>query len=190
MEDRGSPIEVLYPRSSILASAGVLNCFQENLVMAGYLARRRRAFTLIELLVVIAIISILIALLVPAVQKVREAAARTQDTNNLKQQVLALHGCNDAYKKMPPVYNTFPNPNGMGGPPAAMGTLQYFLLPFLEQQGLYNSVSGTSDNAMGIRVGIYEGPADPTMPADGMVIMMGMPYGGDSYASNFLVFGK
>jgi prepilin-type N-terminal cleavage/methylation domain-containing protein len=154
------------------------------------MAPRRSAFTLVELLVVIAIISVLIGLLLPAVQRVRQAAVRTQDANNLKQQGLALQACNDVYGKMPPVYNTFPNPAGANGPPAGMGTLQYFLLPFLEQDAVYSSVAGSSDNAVNTPLRAFLSPADPSVPADGIVQMMGMPYGGCSYASNFLVFGN
>jgi prepilin-type N-terminal cleavage/methylation domain-containing protein/prepilin-type processing-associated H-X9-DG protein len=86
----------------------------------------RTAFTLIELLVVIAIIAILIALLVPAVQKVREAAARTQCQNNLKQIGLAIHNYHDVKKALPP---------SRLGPQHA--TWCVLILPYLEQDALY-----------------------------------------------------
>jgi uncharacterized protein DUF1559 len=70
-----------------------------------------------------------------------------------------------------------------------MGTLQYFLLPYLEQQPLYNQTPGSSDNIMAVRLKVFESPSDPSMPSDGIVTMMGGPYGGCSYASNYLVFG-
>src|SRR2546423_13981555 len=106
--------------------------------------RTWRGFTLIELLVVIAIIAILIGLLVPAVQKVREAAARIQSANNLKQMVLATHNCNDTYSKIPPSQGCFPsdaNGTNWGDPsrPSRFGTAQYFLLPFMEQDNEFNA---------------------------------------------------
>jgi len=103
--------------------------------------KKRLGFTLIELLVVIAIIAILIALLVPAVQKVREAAARTQIINNLKQCALATHMTNDVYKQLPPAVGTYGGVNlNVANPTQASGagrSLSIHLLPYIEQSALY-----------------------------------------------------
>jgi prepilin-type N-terminal cleavage/methylation domain-containing protein/prepilin-type processing-associated H-X9-DG protein len=105
----------------------------------------RRGFTLIELLVVIAIIAVLIGLLLPAVQKVREAAARTTCQNHSRQVALAMHNYHDAYGRFPPgeVATTFHATTGEPLSRAGNWVWSALILPYVEQTALYSSLNPT-----------------------------------------------
>jgi prepilin-type N-terminal cleavage/methylation domain-containing protein len=146
-------------------------------------SRARAAFTLVELLVVIAIIAILIGLLLPAVQKVREAAARTQSINNLKQLGIATHAFNDNNRYLPPATGWSP---AVGVQNSTDGTVHYVLLPYLEQQALYQSgyngsVYYAQNAPAGTNIKVFIAPADPNQNPSG-------ENGNVSYMANAMVF--
>jgi prepilin-type N-terminal cleavage/methylation domain-containing protein/prepilin-type processing-associated H-X9-DG protein len=173
--------------------------------------RRLRAFTLVELLVVIAIIAALLGLLAPAVQKVREAASRVKCANNLKQIALAVQQYADAREgRLPFLTDTTP-----GTPTRAhLESLFFAILPYVEQDALYNSFnpadppsynqdSAAAPGATAHRVALYECPSDASNPggqtylANGLIVPPPPPpflafylgrYACTSYAANGLVF--
>ncbi len=131
---------------------------------------KRKAFTLIELLVVIAIIGILIALLLPAVQKIRDAAARMACSNNLKQLGLAAQNFHNDYNRLPSGVNlpgTYSYAGGVGsGPPIGNNVgegLFEFLLPYVEQGPLYSQLNFNGYNSQ------YQNCLGPTSPGNTIV---------------------
>ena len=155
--------------------------------MARLRQRRRVALTLTELLVVLAILGVLIALLLPAVQKVRESAATTQSSNNLHQIALTIQQCQEQYGVLPPGFGYFPggpqDPTYHGGS-SGHGFLFFHLLPFLEQSNLYQSTAtpgnGQPPNSPGTLydpdlsvaatpLKVYQDPLDPSLSSSGII---------------------
>ncbi|VTR97314.1 DUF1559 domain-containing protein [Tuwongella immobilis] len=163
--------------------------------------RARTAFTLIELLVVIAIIAILIGLLLPAVQKVREAAARMSCQNNIKQLALATHNYHDANQVFPYASAYCADPGLAGCMSTTSGPMQgtnytiyHALLAYVEQGNIYSLVSpaGYGGGPFDRTVKTFICPSDPSHQNG----KCSTPYGGanawagTSYGANFLAFGN
>jgi prepilin-type N-terminal cleavage/methylation domain-containing protein len=170
--------------------------------------RKRRGFTLIEMLVVIAIIVTLMGLLLPAIQKAREAANRTKCQSNLKQIGLAAQQAHDTYKRMPPLFGDYAAKPGYPPPYLNGASIFYHIMPFIEQKAVYDRTPpafgypnvvvqppGTIP-ASNLPVAVLVCPSDSSGAVGGLwndggaIVSGGADWGITNYSANYLVFGN
>jgi prepilin-type processing-associated H-X9-DG protein len=142
---------------------------------------RRHGLTLFQLLLLLAALLFLLGLLLPLVARIRAAAQRAQSTNNLKQLALAAHNFHDVNKAFPPAIGPFA--------PARAGTAHFYLLPYVEQQALYNAAEGSSwnDKIYSVIVPVFVAPEDTSGPEK---ILYEGQIATTNYAANWMVFKK
>jgi type II secretory pathway pseudopilin PulG len=144
----------------------------------------RHGLTLIGLLVIVAILGLLLAMALPIVVRVRDAAARTESINNLKMLALAAHGYHDANRQFPPAVGSPPNAK-----PSTRGTLFFYLLPYFEQAALYNQAdgdlakNGTYATVIPTLLNAHDKSAPPNHQYKGWLATT-------NYAANWMVFGN
>jgi hypothetical protein len=132
---------------------------------------RRLGLMRIEAALFLLMGTLLLGLGLPALARAQQTAAQTESDNNLKELGLALHNCQDTYKKLPPAVGWFAIPEGSqqwNSIPAKHGTIFYHLLPFLEQSNLYNITSDSSWMSKGHVVPVFLAPHDFTAPKNGL----------------------
>ena len=144
--------------------------------------RRKVGFTLIELLVVIAIIAILIGLLLPAVQKVREAAARMTCSNNVKQLGLAVHNYESTNSLVPPWQTNF----GGGTTGRPRGTIHFFLLPYIEQDNVFRLCPTEANQQASVIIKTFFCPSDASLSTN----LQRSNYASAGYCANQMVFSQ
>jgi prepilin-type processing-associated H-X9-DG protein len=147
---------------------------------------RQRGFTMFELIVILALLAVLLGLLLPVVQKVREAAVRIQCANNIHQLALAMHDCASTYEKLPPAAGSFPNET-------SDGTFHFYLLPYIEQDILYTKAgdgagnySVWNNNTQAVVIKTFLCPADGSTKTP--LYENWLAY--TNYACNFMAFGN
>lgn len=150
--------------------------------MVPCLSKKRSGFALVELLVALGLGTFLLGLLLPAVQKANEAANRVQCHNNLRHVAIAAHNCHDVSRRFPPLTGSFPQGQ------KNYGTLFFHMLPYLEQNDLYQKAGGFvwQNGTYSARVPTLLCPSDGSAPADNKYKNW---LATSSYAGNWLIFG-